>query len=258
MCIGSVDAGTDGARHVAAAAFLACLSIATATDVLADVVNRIETKQKVVALTFDADLTPSMLRALRSGKVASWYNKDVIATLRRERVPATIFLTGLWIEAYPAETKELSNDPLFELGNHSYSHAGFRLPCYKLAGVPKADEVVEVVKTDALLRTHATTYRRLFRFPGLCFDADAVASIEAQGYAIIGADVSGGDGFSASPLAVAARVVDQIRPGSIVVLHMHGGPNAPHTATILAAMIGKLRARGYSFAKVSDLMSASH
>ena len=51
------------------------------------------TSQKIVALTFDADMTPGMLSELRSKKVASWYNDKVIAALRQEQVPATLFMT---------------------------------------------------------------------------------------------------------------------------------------------------------------------
>lgn len=108
------------------------------------------TTQNVVALTFDADMTSRMLAELKSGKVASWYNEDIIAILRKEHVPATLFLTGLWIETYAAATKDLSNDPLFELANHSYSHAGFRSPCYGLAAVKETNEAAEVQKTDVL------------------------------------------------------------------------------------------------------------
>src|SRR6516164_197119 len=60
------------------------------------------TGQKVVALTFDADMTPRMSNDLKTGKITSWYNQRVIATLREEYVPATLFLAGLWIERYPA------------------------------------------------------------------------------------------------------------------------------------------------------------
>jgi Polysaccharide deacetylase len=86
------------------------------------------TNQKIVALTFDADMTPGMLRELKNGKVASWYNEKVIAALRQQQAPATLFLTGLWIETYPDATKQLAADPLFELGNHSYSHGAFHPP----------------------------------------------------------------------------------------------------------------------------------
>jgi peptidoglycan/xylan/chitin deacetylase (PgdA/CDA1 family) len=217
-------------------------------------ISRVATTKKVVALTFDADMTPSMLRDLKSGKIASWFNENVIAILRRESVPATLFLTGLWIEAYTAATRDLSDDPLFELGNHSYSHGGFRSPCYGLSAIGKSNETAEVLKTDLLLRKHATTFRKYFRFPGLCFDAEDVKNVEAQGYTVIGGDVHGGDGFESNPTKIVQGVVSRVRPGSIVILHLHGGPNAPQTAFALSEIIAKLHARGFSFAKVSNLL----
>ena len=62
------------------------------------------TSQKIVALTFDADMTPGMLRELKAGKVASWYNGKVIEALRQQQAPATLFLTGLWIETRRDQT----------------------------------------------------------------------------------------------------------------------------------------------------------
>jgi peptidoglycan/xylan/chitin deacetylase (PgdA/CDA1 family) len=221
------------------------------------VFDRAPTSQKVVALTFDADMTHKMLNELKSRQVASWYNEKVIATLRQLHVPATLFMTGLWIETYPAVTKELSDDPLFELGNHSYSHGAFHLPCYKLPVVRKSNQAAEVQKTDALLKENTTSYQRYFRFPGLCFDADAVKQVEAQNYVVINGDVDGGDGFERSAKPIIANVVQHVRPGSIVVLHMHGGPNAPQTAVALPVIVQKLRAAGYTFVKVSDLLKLS-
>jgi peptidoglycan/xylan/chitin deacetylase (PgdA/CDA1 family) len=218
------------------------------------VFNRANTFQKIVALTFDADMTHSMQKDLRSGKVTSWYNQKVIATLRSERVPATLFLTGLWIETYSAATRDLSSDPLFELGNHSYSHGGFHSPCYGLSAIRETNEASEVERTDILLKKYAVTFRKYFRFPGLCFDREDVKAVQAQGYMVIGGDVQGGDGFERSPTKIAVGVVRHVRPGSIVILHMHGGPNAPQTANALMEIIGKLRAQGYVFAKVSDLL----
>ena len=212
------------------------------------------TTQKVVALTFDADMTLKMRNELKSRRVASWYNADVIAVLERENVPATLFLTGLWIETYPDVTRQLSQNPLFELGNHSYSHGGFRSPCYGLPAVKKSNEAAEVEKTDELLKKYAVAYQKYFRFPGLCSDADDVRRVEAQDYTVINGDVEGGDGFEKYAAPIVANVVRHVRPGSIVVLHMHGGPNAPQTAIALAEIIKRLRTQGYSFVKVSDLL----
>jgi peptidoglycan-N-acetylglucosamine deacetylase len=212
------------------------------------------TSEKIVALTFDADMTPGMLRELRSKQVASWYNEKVIETLKQEHVPATLFMTGLWIEAYGAATKELSADPLFELGNHSYSHGAFHSPCYRLFPIPESKQAAEVQKTDELLTKNASSHVKYFRFPGLCSDAQAVKTVEDQGYTVIGGDVDGGDGFEKYARPIVSNVVAHVRPGSIVVLHMHGGPNAPETAVALAEIIKALRAEGYSFVKVSDLL----
>lgn len=215
--------------------------------------ERVSTNQKVVALTFDADMTPSMLRRLKSGKVTSWYNKGVIDKLRELRVPATLFLTGLWIEAYPAVTKELSTDPLFELGNHSYSHGGFRAPCYGLTHVPYMEQVAEVRRTDELLSRYAVVHTRYFRFPGLCIEATDMRTIEAQSYIVVGGDVYSGDGFENNPAKVVHNVLTQVHPGSIVIFHMHGGQNAPQTANALPTVVQMLRVQGYAFLKVSEL-----
>ncbi len=212
------------------------------------------TDKKIVALTFDADMTPGMLSELKSRRVSSWYNEKVIEVLRQEQVPATLFLTGLWIEAYSALTSDLSADPLFELGNHSYSHGAFHSPCYRLFPIPESKQAAEVQKTDDLLRKYAPSYKKYFRFPGLCSDARAAKTVEDQGYTVIGGDVDGADAFEKNPKWIASDVVANVHPGSIVVLRMHGGPNAPGTAAALPDIIRNLRSEGYTFVKVSDLL----
>ena len=131
------------------------------------VVSHGVTHDKVVALTFDADMTPHMLRELRAHKFASWYNTDVIQVLTESQVPATLFLTGMWIETYATATRALSENPLFEIGNHSYSHGGFTHHCYTLKNVPEKQDISEVMKTEDLLTKYATMHVKLFRFPGI-------------------------------------------------------------------------------------------
>src|SRR6266403_4414197 len=88
--------------------------------------------KREIALTFDADMTEGMESQLQSGEVTSYYNKKVIDILNQTQTKATLFLTGMWIEMYPDEARELAQNPLFELGNHSYSHPGFDGDCYGL------------------------------------------------------------------------------------------------------------------------------
>jgi peptidoglycan/xylan/chitin deacetylase (PgdA/CDA1 family) len=245
------------AMFILALCALVCSSFTIASSTQHLSFDHAVTDQKVVALTFDADMTPRMSNELQTGRIASWYNEKVIATLREQRVPATLFLAGLWIERYPAVTQDLSADPLFEIGNHSYSHPGFRSPCYGLGSIRKSNQAAEVQKTDALLKEYTRSYQKYFRFPGLCFGAGEVETIEAQGYTVIGGDVYAGDGFEKSASRIVSNVVVHVRPGSIVILHIHGGPNARETAHALPDIIKKLRQRGYAFVKVSDLLSLS-
>jgi peptidoglycan/xylan/chitin deacetylase (PgdA/CDA1 family) len=211
-----------------------------------------------IALTFDADLTRAMRARLDSGGVRSYYNERLISELRRLRVPATLFLTGMWMERYPNVTRELAADPLFELGTHSYSHRAFTRHCYTLGRVSPdemLDEVTSAVRILDRLDPHATRY---FRFPGGCLDGAARRAIAPAGVTAIQLDVAGADGFASSVQPIVDRVLRQARNGSIVVLHMHGGDTAPLTDDALAGIVTGLRSRGFTLVKVSDLLRHTH
>lgn len=220
------------------------------------IINRVSTDKKIVALTFDADMTRGMEEELKNGKVNSWYNEEVIKTLEETETPATLFLTGLWIKNYPAITGQLAANPLFEIANHSYSHPGFAAPCYKLPVISENLDESEIIRTENLLKEYVPNYKKYFRFPGLCYDDFAVAAAKKLGYEIIGGDIKGLDGFTNDASGIISRVVSRVKPGSIVILHMHGGPNAPETGKALPEIIRQLKEKGYKFVKVSELLSA--
>lgn len=218
------------------------------------IINRISTGKKIIALTFDADMTHGMEQELKNRKVKSWYNKDIIKELEKSKTPATLFLTGLWIKNYPALTGQLAANPLFEIANHSYSHPGFASPCYKLPVISDNLDESEIIQTEKLLEEYALNYKKYFRFPGLCHDDFDIAAAKKLGYEIIGGDVKGLDGFTHDTNGIISRVVSGAKPGSIIILHMHGGPNAPETGKALPEIIRQLREKGYEFIKVSELI----
>lgn len=210
-----------------------------------------------VALTFDADMTPLMLRRLDTGEVASYYNDALIAELRRLRVPATLFLTGLWMQRYPDVTRELAADPLFELGTHTWQHRVFTADCYGLAQVPMSEMLEEVTRAQRLLADLAgSRATALFRFPGGCYDQAALRAIAPSEVTVIQFDVAGGDGFQDQPDPIVRTVVDAVRSGSIVVLHMNGGNTSPRTADAIGPIVDQLRAQGYVLTTVTGLFSS--
>ncbi|HLQ60402.1 MAG TPA: polysaccharide deacetylase family protein [Candidatus Acidoferrales bacterium] len=205
-----------------------------------------------IALTFDADMTPGMLQQLRSGAVRSWYNREVREILDAERVPATLFLTGLWAATYAEDARSLAEDPLFEVGSHTYDHAAFRVPCYGMAAA--RDRAAEILDAQGAIQAATGVTPTLVRFPGDCYDLSDVGLARQLGLLVISGDVRAGDGFNPSAASIAAAVAGHLQPGSIVVMHLHGGPNAPMTAPALRTIVQVARQRGLGFTTVSELL----
>jgi peptidoglycan/xylan/chitin deacetylase (PgdA/CDA1 family) len=200
-------------------------------------------------------MTPVMKFLLVHHRIKSLYNQDVIYTLEKEKVPATLFLTGMWVEEYSTTTKELSENPLFEIANHSYTHGAFSGRCFGLKPISKDKDKQEVLKTDALLSKYTDNhYQKYFRFPGLCSSKESREAVESTGYTIIDGDVTSGDGFQRNSNKIIRNVVDHVKPGSIVIMHMHGSIFAPKTGEALPKIISTLREKGYTFVKVSELI----
>ncbi len=200
-----------------------------------------------IYLTFDADMTPGMLKRLRSGRVASWYDPSIIETLDAERVPATIFVTGLFAEAYPELIGKLASEGSYAFGNHSYDHAGFESPCYGLPTVSTdAAKLEEISKTQRILEGLTGRAPTLFRYPGLCRSAHDDALVASAGLRIDDGSVFSGDAFNRNPDAIARSVMSAARPGGVILMHL-GGPNAPATGAALKVLIPKLRKHGYRF-----------
>ena len=93
-----------------------------------------------------------------------------------------------------------------------------------------------------------------FRFPGGCTTALALRAVAARGLTAVNWDVYGEDGKNPDPAAIVRAVLRGVRPGSIVLLHMNGPPQAPATAQALPAILAGLRARGLTPVKLSQLL----
>jgi peptidoglycan/xylan/chitin deacetylase (PgdA/CDA1 family) len=202
---------------------------------------------KTLRLTFDADMTPGMLKRLRDGRVASWYDPAILDYLREHRLPATIFVTGLFAEAYPDLVSRLARDPLFAVGIHGYTHAAFTANCW---GLPALRTDAE--KLDDLTRARDTVARLtgrppvLFRYPGLCRDAHDDALVRQAGLTVDAPDIVSGDAFSHDADAVVEQVLRLARGGRTIIFHL-GGPNAPVTLAALQRVVPALGKMGYEF-----------
>jgi peptidoglycan/xylan/chitin deacetylase (PgdA/CDA1 family) len=199
------------------------------------------TKRRVVALTFDAganaDAVPSIL-----------------ATLRRDHVPATFFLTGNFVRDYPATARQITADG-FRIGDHTISHPYLT----RLSGAAMRREILGAA--DQIAAVTGANPAPLFRFPFGDADARAIGIANQLGYVPVRwtVDTLGWEGTAGHITAsvVAARVLAGLRPGEIVLMHVGSNPD-DHTildADALPRIISELRARGYSFVTLDALTS---
>jgi peptidoglycan/xylan/chitin deacetylase (PgdA/CDA1 family) len=224
------------------------------------VIRRVALPQgrKLIALTFDLCEQP--------GEVAG-YDGGVVDYLRKEGVKATFFAGGKWLRSHEERARQLMADPLFEIGNHSEAHHNLR----QLNGARLADEILGPQRSYAAIRMGLTQTQcardhsdamsavpaapTLFRFPyGACNGA-SVDAVNKLGLTAIQWDFSTGDPApTTSARAIAQTILHRARPGSIIVSHANG--RGWHTAEGLALAIPQLRAKGFEFVTVSELLAA--
>ncbi|MFJ4006288.1 polysaccharide deacetylase family protein [Streptomyces sp. NPDC090023] len=210
---------------------------------------------KTVALTFDADMTAD--EGPRAAAGERFDNPGLISALRTLKVPATVFMTGRWAEEYPDQARALGHDTQFEVANHSYSHYSFTGDCYGLPTVAQDAKLTEVQRTYAALRKAGVPNPMpYFRFPGGCYDRDALRAISGAGVTAVQWDVISGDAFATDADAVVRQVLDGVKPGSVVVMHCTRSA-APTTEKVVRSVVPELRKKGYRFVKVSELVRES-
>ena len=215
--------------------------------------------ERLVALTFDL--------CERADQI-SGYDGATVDVLRRERVPATFFAGGKWMRTHPERAMQLIADPLFEIGDHGWTHGNLRV----LTGGKAEDQIVWAQQEYTLLRQRlveraakagvdAEEISRIpaapatFRFPYGACSPQSLQMTGRLGLAAIQWDVISGD---ADPGTTAERVVRTVlagvRPGSIVVMHANGRGHG--TACALPEIVAGLRAKGYRFVTVSELLQS--
>ncbi|MFP8884134.1 polysaccharide deacetylase family protein [Streptomyces mangrovi] len=211
---------------------------------------------KVVALTFDAALSAEdRERAEEDGERHD--NPGLIAALRREKVPATVFMSGLWAQTYKHQARSIGRDDLFEVGNLSHSHRAFTDDCRDLPALAPDKQLADVRKGRKAIRAagveNLTPY---FRFPGGCFDDRSRRTIAPAKVTAVAGDVVAPDAGEKDPEKVAERVLKDIRPGSVVVLRCDR-EKAPATEKAVRRIVPELKERGYRVVHVSEMIASA-
>jgi peptidoglycan/xylan/chitin deacetylase (PgdA/CDA1 family) len=200
----------------------------------------IPTSRQVVALTFDAGANADAV-------------PEILGTLERVNVPATFFLTGNFVRDFPASARAIA-EAGYRIGDHTITHPYL---------TQKSDAAVRQEILGAARQITAVTGQDpapLFRFPFGDADARVISIANNLGYVPVRwtVDTLGWKGTSGhiTPEMVVSRVLDTLRPGEIVLMHVGSNPDDRSTldADALPQLISQLKARGYSFVTLDALM----
>jgi peptidoglycan-N-acetylglucosamine deacetylase len=186
-----------------------------------------------VALTFDDGPHPT-------------FTSQVLDILARYEVPATFFCIGLSAQGMERQVAQIADRGHY-LGNHTWSHP--YLP--DLSAAALRDQVGMTRDEIAAVTGEAPT---LMRPPYGSLTPEVLEWCDGIDETIVMWDVEAEDWGMPGPKAIAGRVLEQTRPGSVVLLH-DGGGDRSQTIQALPTIIEGCLERGLGFVTVPDLLA---
>jgi peptidoglycan/xylan/chitin deacetylase (PgdA/CDA1 family) len=212
-------------------------------ETVSGVRSRLQTGEKVVALTLDAC----------GSKTGKGFDGALIGYLQRERIPATLFINARWIDANPSLFAKLASNPLFEIANHGFEHRPASVTgrsVYGIDGTGDVKGVVDEIERNARKIASLTGTRPRYYRSGTAFYDEVAVEVAARlGQAVIGFSILGDAGATYRKEQVKAALL-KAKPGDIVILHMNH-PEGETAAGVMAA-IPELKRRGFRFVRLSE------
>ena len=212
------------------------LSRARDFQTFGELVSHVPTSDKFVALTFD------------DGPTAR-HTESTLSVLRERNVRATFFVTGRESENNLEFAKKIVADG-HELGNHSYSHRRmiFTTPSQVRDEIERTDAAIRNAGHQGDIHFRPPYGHKLVALPWYLSKNDRVTitwNIEPESYADV----------ASSAERIARHVIENVQPGSIILLHvMYDSREESRKAIPL--VIDGVRERGYRFVTVSELLAS--
>jgi peptidoglycan-N-acetylglucosamine deacetylase len=192
--------------------------------------------EKVIALTFDDGPWPET-------------TEQVLAALKQENVKATFYMVGQPLKSWPELGKKVLADG-HVIANHTMHH------WYHAMSPLVAQREIE--DTQKIIKEVLNVETLYFRPPGGVLTNGLVAYAQKQGQSVNMWSVDSNDSRPSrpSPEAMIKTILAQATPGGIVLMHDGGGSHG-NTAKAVPQIIAQLRAKGYSFVTVPELLELS-
>lgn len=197
------------------------------------------TYPKEVALTFDDG--PD-----------THYTQRILDILKKNNIKATFFIVGTRAEAHPELVRQIAMEG-HAIGNHSWDHP-------LLTKLTPAQVKYEVDESEKVLHSILGYYPSMFRPPYGAATPDDTREITSMGYSIIDWSVDTRDWAGTPTPQIMNYVKKELHPGGIILEHCATGKtgNLDNTVRALPKIISSLKAQGYKFVTVPELLHIDH
>lgn len=197
-----------------------------------DLVARVDTDKKVVALTFD--------------DAPNTYSNQVVDILAEKNVSATFYTIGQNMEKYPEEAKYIT-DHGHELGNHSYSHHRFLLKSWSFIDheIQTANQLIRDAGYEGEITFRPPNGKKLFLLPWY---------LQQHSMKTIMWDVEPDTYVAGDTAALVDFTLAHTQPGSIILLHPFCESECEADREALPQIIDRLQEQGYQFVTISELL----
>lgn len=191
---------------------------------------------KEVALTFD------------DGPDTEW-TPQILTVLKQYGVKATFFCVGQRIQSNPDVFMRMLQDG-HQVGNHSWNHPN-------LSKLPPEEIRQQLVLTNEQVQRLSGLKPAALRPPYGALNQDVIEIARSLGQKIILWNVDSLDWSGLTGEQIAANVLSNTGPGSIILMHSATGIGGSLQGTVdgLPRIIERLGQLGYSFKTVSELLN---
>ncbi|MGE0132558.1 MAG: polysaccharide deacetylase family protein [Blastocatellales bacterium] len=202
------------------------------------IVPRINTQQKVVALTFDDGPTPGA-------------TEEVLSILNEENVKATFFVMGADLEKHLEQARKIVAAG-HELGNHTYSHDRMVLksPSFIAAEIERTDQLIRQAGHQGAIHFRPPFGKKLILLPYILSKTSRKTimwDVEPETYPEIASDSN----------RIVEHVLANTRPGSIILLHVMY-PSRAESLKSVRGIVSGLKRESYSFKTVSEMLAITN
>ncbi len=213
---------------------------------LPGVIQSWDTEKKEAVLTLD----------LCDGFGVHGFDSDFFEFLVSNNIKATLFVSGRWARANREILAKIAAYPQFAIENHGFDHrpaASRYRQVYGIKSTASLDELYDEVTRNATLLESITGKKPKFYRSGTAFyDNRALALIEALGHHAVGFNVLSGDAAFPNNQSAIVRRLNNIKPGSIILMHLNH-PKWQSGAAFKQAFVQYQKA-GYRFVHLADVV----